>query len=90
MELISLKTFKTVAEHGGVLAASKLLHTVQSNITARIKRLEEELDTALFYRKGRKLELTPAGTTLLEYANKLIQLEQQAGIAVRLRRDRHP
>ncbi|MAY41372.1 LysR substrate-binding domain-containing protein [Neptuniibacter sp. UBA847] len=83
MELISLKTFKTVAEQGGVLAASKLLHTVQSNITARIKRLEEELDTALFYRKGRKLKLTPAGTTLLEYANKLIQLEQQAGIAVK-------
>jgi DNA-binding transcriptional LysR family regulator len=82
MELVSLKTFKTVAEQGGVLAASRLLHTVQSNITARIKRLEEELDTALFYRKGRSLELTPAGNTLLEYANKLLQLEQQAGIAV--------
>jgi len=83
MELVSLKTFKTVVEQGGVLAASRVLHTVQSNITARIKRLEQELGSALFYRKGRSLELTPAGSTLLDYANKLLQLEQQAGIAVR-------
>lgn len=82
MELVSLKTFKAVVEFGGVQAASKHLHTVQSNITARIKRLEEELDTPLFYRKGRKLELTPAGHTLLDYAEKLLQLEHQAGIAV--------
>ncbi|MDO6593930.1 LysR substrate-binding domain-containing protein [Neptuniibacter sp. 1_MG-2023] len=83
MELVSLNTFKTVAEQGGVLAASRLLHTVQSNITARIKRLEEELGSELFYRKGRGLELTPAGHTLLEYANKLLHLEQQACMAVK-------
>lgn len=83
MELLSLKTFKAVVEHGGVQAASKALHTVQSNVTARIKRLEEELDSPLFYRKGRGLELTPAGITLLEYADKLLQLEYQAGMAVK-------
>lgn len=83
MELISLKTFVAVVEEGGVQAASKQLHTVQSNITARIKRLEEELCVALFYRKGRKLELTPAGSTLLEYANKLLQIEHQASEAVK-------
>lgn len=83
MDLLSLNTFKAVVEYGGVQQASKQIHTVQSNVTARIKRLEEELQTSLFYRKGRKLELTPAGTVLLEYANKLLQLEKQAGIAVR-------
>lgn len=83
MELLSLKTFKAVVDHGGVQAASKALHTVQSNVTARIKRLEEELGSPLFYRKGRGLELTPAGNTLLEYAAQLLQLEQQAGMAVK-------
>lgn len=83
MELLSLKTFKAVVEYGGVQAASKALHTVQSNVTARIKRLEEELDAPLFYRKGRGLELTPAGITLLDYADKLLQLEHQAGMAVK-------
>jgi len=83
MELLSLKTFKAVVDHGGVQSASKALHTVQSNVTARIKRLEEELGSPLFYRKGRGLELTPAGNTLLEYAVQLLQLEQQAGMAVK-------
>lgn len=83
MELLSLKTFKAVVDNGGVQAASKALHTVQSNVTARIKRLEEELGSPLFYRKGRGLELTPAGHTLMEYAEKLLYLEQQAGMAVK-------
>lgn len=83
MELISLKTFKAVVDEGGVQAASKALFTVQSNVTARIKRLEEELDAPLFYRKGRGLSLTPAGDTLLEYANKMLLMAQQAGLAVK-------
>lgn len=83
MELLSLKTFKAVVDHGGVQAASRALHTVQSNVTARIKRLEEELGSPLFYRKGRGLELTPSGITLLDYAGRLLQLEQQAGLAVK-------
>ncbi|WP_415894215.1 LysR substrate-binding domain-containing protein [Neptuniibacter sp. PT8_73] len=83
MELLSLKTFKYVVEFGGVQAASKELHTVQSNVTARIKRLEEEIGSPLFYRKGRKLELTPTGYTLMDYANQLLQLEHQASIAVK-------
>jgi len=83
MELLSLKTFKYVVEFGGIQAASKELHTVQSNVTARVKRLEDEIGSPLFYRKGRKLELTPTGFTLLEYANKLLQLEHQASIAVK-------
>lgn len=83
MEILSLKTFKSVVDEGGVQAASKALHTVQSNVTARIKRLEDELGSPLFYRKGRGLELTPAGVTLVEYADKLLLLEQQAGVAVK-------
>ncbi len=83
MELLSLKTFLAVIDEGGVQAASRALHTVQSNVTARVKRLEEELETPLFYRKGRNLELTPAGNLLQEYARKLMQLEYQAGIAVK-------
>ncbi|WP_286238310.1 LysR substrate-binding domain-containing protein [Neptuniibacter halophilus] len=83
MELLSLKTFKAVVDCGGVHAASKHLHTVQSNVTARIKRLEDELEAPLFYRKGRKLELTPAGQTLMDYANKLLQLAHQAAVAVK-------
>ncbi|MEW8505182.1 MAG: LysR substrate-binding domain-containing protein [Candidatus Thiodiazotropha sp.] len=83
MELQSLRTFQAVVEEGGILSASRRLNTVQSNVTARIKRLEAEIGANLFYRKGRGLELAPSGRVLLEYARKILQLETQAGMAVR-------
>lgn len=84
MELIALKTFEKVAKEGGILAAAKQMNTVQSNVTTRIQRLEEELGTKLFSRKGRGLELTRPGNILLDYAEQILQLERQAGVAVRL------
>ena len=52
MELIALRTFQAVVEEGGILAASRKLNTVQSNVTGRIRKLEEELGAELFFRKG--------------------------------------
>ena len=83
MELLSLRTFQAVVEEGGILSASRKLNTVQSNVTTRIKRLEEELGAELFYRKGRGLELAPSGRVLFDYAHQLLQLESQASAAVR-------
>ena len=83
MELVALRTFQSVVEEGGILAASKKLNTVQSNVTGRIRKLEEELGTELFLRKGRGLELAPSGRVLLDYAQRMLQLEQQTTAAVR-------
>ena len=54
--------------------AAAALHTVQSNITARIKRLEEHLGTTLIVRRPRKLRLTPEGEALMPFALRLEQL----------------
>lgn len=83
MELLALRTFQVVAEEGGILAASRKLNTVQSNVTGRIRRLEEELGAELFHRKGRGLELAPSGRVLLDYARRMLQLERQTASAVR-------
>lgn len=83
MELMALRTFQAVVEEGGILAASRKLNTVQSNVTARIRRLEEELGAELFFRKGRGLELAPSGRVLLDYATRMLQLERQTSVAVR-------
>jgi len=83
MELVALKTFQAVVEEGGILAASRKLNTVQSNVTARIRRLEEELGAELFFRKGRGLELAPSGHVLLDYARRMLMLERQTAAAVR-------
>ncbi|MGX9417902.1 LysR family transcriptional regulator [Vibrio sp. WJH972] len=84
MELLTLKTFIAVIEEGGVLAASKRLNTVQSNVTTRIHRLEDELGSPLFHRRGRGLELSPAGRVLHNYAKQLLLLETQTQNAIRM------
>lgn len=82
MEIINLKTFKAIVDEQGIKGASLALNTVQSNITIRIQKLEQELQSKLFELKGRRLELTTAGHTLYEYADQILNLEQQARKAV--------
>ena len=72
--LIDLPVFLEVARQGNMTKAAAALHTVQSNITARIKRLEEHLGTTLVVRSPRKLRLTPEGEALMPFALRLEQL----------------
>lgn len=50
-----LKVFLAVAEEGSISKAAQSLNYVQSNVTARIQQLEQELKTPLFYRHSRGL-----------------------------------
>lgn len=71
MELKDLHIFLKVAEFENISRAAKELSYVQSNVTARIQRLEEELGTELFHRHNRGITLTPEGKQLLVYADKI-------------------
>lgn len=82
MEILTLKTFKAVVDEGGIKAAATKMHTVQSNITNRIQKLERELDTKLFNLIGRKLQLTSTGQQLCDYADQILQLEYLATSAI--------
>lgn len=83
MEISALKVFVAVAENASVSVAAQHLHCVQSNVTARIKKLEEELGVSLFLRKSRGMELSSQGRVLLDYAYRLLDMERQASRAVR-------
>ena len=83
MDLVALQIFKTVAEAGGITKAAARLHRVQSNITTRVKQLEERLGTTLFHRHKRRLVLSPEGRTLLAYADRLLALSSEAQAALR-------
>ncbi|MBV4484518.1 LysR family transcriptional regulator [Pseudomonas sp. SWRI153] len=78
MELSQLVMFKTVADQGSIVRASELLHCVPSNITNRIKLLEQELGVSLFIRKGRGLVISPCGRLFLGYANKITSLCEES------------
>ena len=87
MDLAALTIFRAVVRENGVTRAAAKLNRVQSNVTTRIKQLEEQLGTELFVRDGRRLVLTPAGETLLPYAERLLALADEARHAVK---DAHP
>lgn len=83
MDLKSLRIFRAVAQTGGVSSAAQKLNYVQSNVTAQIKKLEEELGVILFMREKRGMFLTAQGKLLLDYADRLLELEAQALRVVR-------
>ncbi|MDR5788372.1 LysR family transcriptional regulator [Caballeronia sp. LP003] len=82
MDLSALNIFRAVVRENGVTRAAAKLNRVQSNVTTRIRQLEETLGTDLFIRDGRRLVLTPAGETLLPYAERLLALAEEARHAV--------
>jgi len=83
MDLTALQIFKSVVEHGGVNKAAARLHRVPSNVTTRIKQLEEQLGAQLFLRIGRRLALSAEGKLLLPLADQLLRLSSEAEAALR-------
>lgn len=78
MDSADLRIFESVARLGGMSRAAAELNTVQSNVTARIRVLEDELQLALFERHSRGVSLTPAGRRLLPYAEQVGALLREA------------
>jgi len=88
MDLSDLRIFAAVVREGGVTRAAERLHRVQSNVTTRIRQLEEDLGVALFIREGKRLHLAPAGQILLTYADRVLALADEARSAVQDARPR--
>lgn len=78
MESAELRIFQTVAREGSITKAASKLGYVQSNVTARIQQLESELGTVLFFRHNRGMALSSSGKTLLDYADKIVGLLDEA------------
>ena len=82
MDAGDLRVFEAVARLGGMNRAAAELNTVQSNVTARVRALEEELGVPLFHRHSRGVSPTDAGRRLLPYAVGVAQLLADAKRAV--------
>jgi DNA-binding transcriptional LysR family regulator len=83
MDAADLRIFESVARNGSMNRAALELHTVQSNVTARIRLLEEELCAPLFHRHHRGVELTAAGGRLLPFSRQMARLLDDARSAVK-------
>lgn len=78
MNFVDLQVFKTVVEEGGIIRAAQKLHRAPSNVTTRIKQLECAVGISLFHRDRQRLHLSASGELLLGYAERLIQLSDEA------------
>jgi len=82
LDLRALEIFRTVVVEGSISKAATKLNRVQSNISTRIKQLEQQLGKTLFLRQNRRLTLTSDGELLLTYADRLIELSAEASDAL--------
>jgi DNA-binding transcriptional LysR family regulator len=85
LDLLKLKTFLVVAATSSFTRAAAQLGYSQSSITTHIQSLEHELGVSLFERFGRKVLLTEIGRQMLDYANRLLALAEEAKVAARER-----
>ena len=83
MELSQIETFLAVARTQSFTRAAESLFLTQPAVTRQIAALEEDLKTRLFDRLGRGTRLTASGTAFLEYAERVIELTNEARVAMR-------
>jgi DNA-binding transcriptional LysR family regulator len=77
MEVRQLQIFRILAEELNFTRTAEKVHTVQSNVTAQIRALEEELGVPLFDRLGRRVTLTDAGRRFQPFADRALTAMEQ-------------
>jgi LysR family transcriptional regulator, low CO2-responsive transcriptional regulator len=73
VDLRQLEILRAVARTGSFTSAGHQLHLSQSAVSRQILLLEEELKEPLFLRLGRRIRITPAGTTLLGLSERMFE-----------------
>ena len=72
MEIRQLETFVHVAQLQSFSRAAEVLGYTQSAITVQIRLLENELETRLFDRTGKRVVLTPSGKEFMGHASRIL------------------
>ena len=80
--LRQLRTFKTVADLSSFSLAAQRLKLSQPSISYQVKELEEALGLPLLDRLGKRVQLTEAGTLLYGYARRMLDVLDDATVAL--------
>ncbi|NYT61499.1 transcriptional regulator LrhA [Alcaligenaceae bacterium] len=82
LDLTLLRTFVAVAKGDSFANAAKSVFRSQAAVSQQMQRLESMLDCELFVRTGRNKRLTDQGVRLLEYARRMLRLNDEACLAM--------
>lgn len=82
-DLDVLRTFVTGVDMGSFAKAADRLGRSTSAVSAQLKKLEDQLGMPVLRKEGRGMTPTPAGESLLGYARRLLELNDEAATAVR-------
>jgi DNA-binding transcriptional LysR family regulator len=83
LNLYQLQSFVTVISEGSMTGAADKLYLTQPAISQQIRNLEEELGVELLVRGVRQIKPTLQGEVLFDYAKRILQMAQQAEVAVK-------
>ena len=78
-DLVDLRLFVRVATYGNLTKAAQDLPMALAAASARIKSIEDSLNTRLLERRSRGVELTPAGSVFLAHALAILQEASKLG-----------
>lgn len=78
MRHAQLRAFHNVAIHGGFSRAAEAINLTQPALSDQVRKLEAEYDIRLFDRSRKQIEITEAGTRLLEITRRLFEVEDLA------------
>ncbi len=82
MEIFELRYFLAVAQIENLNRAARDIHVSAGSLSKAISRLEDELQTPLFFRSGRGIRLTAAGKILKTKAASILQLEEDSRLEI--------
>lgn len=83
MEIFELRYFLAVAKIENVNRAAETINVSAGSLSKAISRLEDELQTPLFFKTGRGIKLTPEGLILKQKATQILQMEEDARLELR-------
>jgi DNA-binding transcriptional LysR family regulator len=81
-DMDALRTLVVGVELGGFTHAAARLHRSASAVSMQLRKLESQAGQRLFMRRGRGLALTEAGDVLLQYARRVLMLNDELGAAL--------
>ncbi|GAB2971978.1 LysR substrate-binding domain-containing protein [Nocardioides montaniterrae] len=78
LDVRRLKLLRELSVHGTLAAVAEVLHQSPSSVSQQLSVLEQEAKVPLLRKAGRRVELTPAGILLAEYADRILALIDEA------------